>query len=295
MPTAPQASAIEVVDSVVLGRSGHPTPVRDYVPARPSDSRPFLWIHGGGFVSGGLDQRESDAVARSVAATGRRVRTVDYRLVPFAGFHGPLKLEPSENRYPAPLHDVLDVYRDYAQLAGEPYMGGASAGACLALSAERSLRLGGETVPGLILAYGTFHGRTLPLSRELASRMRLRDRALALLFGKDSLQRMHIAYAGSSEALDDHEIFPGGGDLTGVSPLLVMNADRDGIRASGDALIAELAAAGARVDEVVVENAPHGFLNEPRTAHYRRGIAEMLAWMDRQDTLSNSCLPQDLP
>jgi acetyl esterase len=276
---------VRTADSTITGRGGHPIPVRDYLPAQRSDTRPFLWVHGGGFMMGGLEMKESDAVAREIAAHGRPVRTVDYRLAPTVNFVGKLKLKPSDNRYPGPLHDVLDTYLDLATAwSSTPILGGASAGADLALAAALRLRDGeGASPAALVLLYGTFHGHPAPMPPELSARLRLRDRALGVFLGADSLERMNMNYGGTAESLDDHSVFPGGGDLRGLPPTLVLNADRDGLRASGDAIAVELGSAGVPVTASVLADAAHGFLNKPKTVHFRQGVDEMINWMNGQD------------
>jgi acetyl esterase len=281
------APGIDTVDAIVTGRNGHPIPIRDYMPASTSSSRPFLWVHGGGFMGGGLDQRESDAVARAIAATGRPVRTVDYRLAPTVNFRGRLKLKPSENRYPGPMHDVtdtfLDLTRSHPGLA--PILGGASAGANLALATSVQLRDGEGPVPaGLVLVYGTFHGRPAPVSDELRSRLRVRDRALAVVIGPDALERMNANYAGSMEGLDDHAAFPGGGDLRRLPPAYLLDADHDGLRASGEQLARELNASGVRTASMTLRDSAHGFLDKPTSPPFRRGMEQIITWLATIDS-----------
>lgn len=281
--SAPRVTpGVEVVDSFVTGRTGHRVPVRDYVPTHVSQEDPMLWVHGGGFVSGDLDMDESDAVAREISQTGRPVRTVDYRLVPMFKLRGPIAARPSENRYPAPLHDVLDAYGDLASAAGHrrPLLGGASAGAALALSAALRLRDGDGPLPSaLALVYGTFHGHPVPQSAEYRSRRRLRDRANDVLIGSSFEKRMNVNYGGSLESLDDPLVFPGGGDLHGLPPTLVLNADHDRLRVSGDRLSSELDTAGVETVTAVVDGSRHGFLDKPGSDAFRSGTLRLLAWL----------------
>jgi acetyl esterase/lipase len=117
----------QIRDRFLPGVRG-PVPIREYLPGTPDAAAPpLLWIHGGAFVSGGLDQLESHAVALRIAATGRRVRTVDYALVPRFRAWGPPKYRPSGNRYPAPLDDVLTAASDLMTEESRIVLGGASA------------------------------------------------------------------------------------------------------------------------------------------------------------------------
>jgi acetyl esterase/lipase len=146
-----------VTNTVVAGRGGD-IAVRDYVPATATEQLPFLWVHGGGFALGGLDMVESDAPARYLAARGRMVRTLHYRLAPNIGpFKNP-RLGAAPGRYPEAHQDVVDVAESLRALAGPIAIGGASAGANLAAGALLALRDEGEWMPqSAVMAYGAFH------------------------------------------------------------------------------------------------------------------------------------------
>jgi acetyl esterase len=73
--------------------------------------------------------------------------------------------------------------------------------------------------------------------------------------------------------------FPGGHDLTGFPPTLLLDADRDSLRASSGAFAQELDRAGVPVDYEIVAQATHGFLNRPGTAHFNTGMRAMVRWL----------------
>lgn len=213
-----------------------------------------FWIHGGAFSHGDLDMPESDAVARAVALTGRLVIAVDYRRVPpWSWWKGPKPGRLPGVRYPLPVDDVVDVLdqiqREHA--AGDVVLGGASAGACLAAAAAlRRYSEGRPTATGLMLAYGTFHAALPPIPPEL--RRRIRGRHSFMQFRPDTVNKMNRNYAGSVEAMRDPFAFPGGHDLHGLSPTLVIDADHDSLRASGQQFADELRAASVSVARHVV-------------------------------------------
>ncbi|MFJ5304469.1 alpha/beta hydrolase fold domain-containing protein [Streptomyces sp. NPDC088350] len=284
--TRPHRTAVRARDSTVKGRGG-PIPVRDYLPEDTRDGAvPLVWIHGGGWMTGGLDQKESHAVAKAIAGTGRPVRTVDYRLAPALRWRdlttrSPLVLEPSENRYPAAPDDVVSVLVDWAESGrGRPFVGGASAGANLAVTAAVALQQAADAGPlGLALAYGGFHPALPPLPEEV--RLRLTGLAGRIAFTPASYDRMALNYVGDERLLA--QAFPSGADLAGLPPTLVMDADRDTLRASGGRFAAELRAAGSAVDYLIVEKALHGFLDHPRSRGFRQGIQAMSQWLDAHD------------
>ena len=275
------AQAVATENWTVQGRAGA-IPVREYRPAaeRPS-ALPFVWIHGGGFISGNLDQKESDALARSIAAGGRRVLTVDYRLVPAWPFVGKFKLKPSENRYPAAREDVEDAVLDFTSRApGGFTVGGASAGACLAATASMRFRDGGLQLPSaLVLAYGTLHAELPPSPPALREHLRGTNRLQP--FTPRFTRNMHLNYAGSEENL--REAFPGGGDLHDLPPTLILDADHDTLRASGEAFATELAAAGVEVTSGYIPGTRHGFLNRPKTDAYAEGVRRITTFLNRLD------------
>jgi acetyl esterase/lipase len=59
----------------------------------------------------------------------------------------------------------------------------------------------------------------------------------------------------------DGYAMPALGVLEGLCPTLVLNAEYDDLRASGEAFVARLALAGVDVRQVVVPGMLHGFLN----------------------------------
>jgi acetyl esterase len=270
---------VENVD--VIGRDGV-IRVRDYLPAvdSSSGSTPFLWIHGGGFAAGGLDQEESDAPARFLAATGRRVRTVDYRLVSALKFFTGLGRRP--NLFPAALHDVVDVATDLAAITGGRIsVGGASAGANLAASAALMIRDGGHLdLTALVLAYGAFHA-VLPEDAEVERA--LRGPVAHLMFTPAMTRRVYVNYVGDPSLLVPGYAVPGGADLHSLPPTLLLNADNDRLRSSGHAFADELRAAAVEVHEEVVAGR-HGFLNSTRTAGFAERMQTIESWLRAHDT-----------
>jgi acetyl esterase len=278
------SDAISVWDDVLPGRHG-PIPVRRYRPHSGAERNSALvvWLHGGAFSHGGLDMPESHAVGLALAEAGHPVVAVDYRRVPrWSWWRGPRSGELGGIRYPVPLDDVIDVVfhvRAEADAAGrELVLGGASAGACLA--AAGTLRLIRERQVGpdrMLLEYGTFHAELPPLSPEL--RTRIRGQHAFMQFRPSTVERMNRNYAGRIVAMADPFAFPGGHDLSGMPPTLVLDADRDSLRASGEAFARELAEAGVDVEHSIVPESAHGFLNRPSTPEFDDGVRRATRWL----------------
>ncbi|MEU6715775.1 alpha/beta hydrolase [Nonomuraea sp. NPDC046802] len=107
-----------------------PIPVRTYRP-RQTPTAALLWVHGGGFWAGDLDMPEAHTVSAELAArAGAFVASVGYRLA------------VNGVRYPVPLDDVEAAWRWLAEkaIADRLMLGGASAGAALALAAALRAR-----------------------------------------------------------------------------------------------------------------------------------------------------------
>jgi acetyl esterase len=274
-------TAFTVTDSYVDARE-HRVPIRRYQPQ--SDSRDaaqpptLVWLHGGGFFRGSINQPEADAVARALAGRGLPVVTVDYRLAPFplVGRVNAWGRQPRV-RFPLPADEVLTVVQhEYDKFPHGVLLGGASAGACLAAAAAlRVLDLGSEVqLDGVVLACGFFHA-SIPRNAEIQRRVRGRRR---FTHAPRLLDAANRNYAGSQLALAERSAFPGGHDLRGFPAAIMVDADRDAMRASSERFAAELIAAGAQVERHVLPDARHAFLNRPRLPEFAIAIDRIASW-----------------
>ena len=120
----------------------------------------MIYFHGGGWVIGNLET-EDRKLRHIVDESGVCVLSVDYVLAP-------------EHPFPGPGNDCIACVRDALNRAGELgidpdriFLGGASAGANLALVAALALRDAGIQLAGLLLFYGafdlTYSGRSMDL------------------------------------------------------------------------------------------------------------------------------------
>lgn len=118
---------VEKRDLSVPGPEGAPdVPVRVYTPAEAQGPLPCLvYIHGGGFIIGSVEQFDSQAT-RVAAEVGAVVVSVEYRLAPETPFPGPV-----EDCYAA----LTWAAKSAAELGADPdrlAVGGESAGGGLA-------------------------------------------------------------------------------------------------------------------------------------------------------------------
>jgi acetyl esterase len=239
-------------DVVVADRSipgpGGAIHVRVYRP--PTSVRSvLLWAHGGGFTGGGLDIRESAMVCAELAARADCAAIgVGYRLA-VGGV-----------RYPAPLDDVHAAWRwalgEWPDLPA--VIGGASAGAALAMAtAGRDRMAGVGTAGAMLLAYPLVHAQPPPATGYWAE-------AIADLPAPARLPAGYIAgivrdYVG--EGVVPQEAFPGAGRLEALPPTAIVVPEYDGLRAAAALLEEQLLAAGVPVRSFIARGALHGHLN----------------------------------
>ena len=250
-----------------------PVPVRVYSPAAgiPAGAPGLVWLHGGGFIGGDLDMREADWTARHVcAAAGAVVVSVDYRLA------------TGGVSYPVPHDDTVAAVawaRDQAgDLGIDPAritIGGASAGGNLTAGAAVKLRDRDGWVPAaLALVYPALHARVPRPSPSLAARLA----ELPPLFqpaGED--HTLSENYLGGPLSSADGYAFAAGAILDGLCPVLVLNAEYDHLRASGEAFTAAAALAGVDVRQVTIRGMLHGFLNLPAEVEPVRRCLDLIA------------------
>lgn len=274
--------ALTVVDRHVDGPHGA-IPVRVYSRAAPAYG--LVWAHGGAFVAGDLDMPESDWVARQIAGAGAVVVAVDYRLAPSPQWSDRWGTgRAAGHRFPVASEEVAAAFAWSA--SGEPdvstwFLGGASAGANLAAGAALRLRDGRGPLPaGLVLAYPLVHHELPAMSPELVRAYRHIPEHKR--FSPETVVALNRNYVQTAADLANPYAFPGGHDLVGLPPTLIVNSDRDSLRASGERFAAELALAGVDVTVVREPGTWHGHLNEPETDGAHRSIDRVRRWLGLQ-------------
>ncbi len=265
---------VEVRDDVAPGPHG-PVPVRIYEP--PAGERTgracLVWAHGGGFLGGDLDMREADWTAREVCGrAGAVVVSVDYRLA------------VDGVCYPVPHDDTVAAIawvRDNAADLGidtdRITVGGASAGANLTAGAVLKLRDRDGWLPRtLVFVYGVAHPVIPAPSPALAAALA----ELPAIFAPQPGRRddfLSVNFLGGPLSSADGYAMPALAVLDGLCPVLVVNAEYDDLRASGEAFTAALAVAGVDVRQVMIPGILHGFLNQPAELEPVGGALDVIA------------------
>lgn len=219
---------------------------RWYDPDGHSPAPLLLYLHGGGWVVGDLDI-EDRALRVLALESGARILSLDYRLAP-------------EHPFPAAIEDTMAAFawlRAHAQELGGSAralaLGGASAGANLALAT--ALRLRDEALPlpaQLVLFYGVYG-----VDRDTES-----DR----LFGTPefsgplaNMEFFYASYAGSPEQRRDPLVAPLLADLHGLPPTFLSAAGIDPLRDDSRQLRDLLQQAGVPATYLEYPGVLHGF------------------------------------
>jgi len=117
----PLAPGITAIDDLVIAKDDYSVPVRRYFhqvqDTRGGERVLIVFMHGGGFVVGGLDSHH-DICGELAYQTGLDLVSVDYRLAP-------------EHQYPADINDCLAVVDQAIQAGHKVILVGDSAGGLL--------------------------------------------------------------------------------------------------------------------------------------------------------------------
>lgn len=220
---------------------------RVYAPERGQAYPVLVYLHGGGYVKGGLD--ESDTFCRNLSHLSRHmVISVDYRLAP-------------EFPFPAALDDAI----------------AAAAWACTHTAnlgaTPGPIVICGESAGGNLAAVTCLHARSDP---RIAIRYQVLlqpvvDFALTFssiamkpsecLVPREDLAWYYKTYAGASHDMKDPQVSPlYAADVSGLPPALIIAAEYDTLRDEAAAYARRLTAANVPTIYSCYPGMIHGFL-----------------------------------
>jgi acetyl esterase/lipase len=245
----PQVEGVEV-QQLVVPYLPHTRGVelRIYRPAGGQRALPaLLWMHGGGYVFGGLD--EDDASLREMARqTGCAIVSVGYRLAPTHPFPAAL-----EDCYAA-LRWVFENAQGLGADAARICVGGASAGGGLAAALALLARDRAEVrVHFQLLIYPMIDDRTIAPASEAAPE--------TFIWSRESNRLAWKAYLGG-EARGDVSPYAAvmrAQDVSGLAPAYIAVGDLDLFLEEDIAYARRLIAAGVPAELHVFPGAFHGF------------------------------------
>lgn len=235
----------------------------------------LVWIHGGAFIGGDLDSPETHWFSLHLAARGISVLAVDYR----KAVRGVA--------YPVPFDDCLSAWNwavvHAARVLGVDgdglFLGGASAGGDLAACVAKKVRDGQDATrpSALVLAYPWLHPEAVVLAPEEMGRAR--EGAAGLFFEAEDLTAMSYNYARVRSALRDPYAFAAVGSAQDLPPTLIVTAEFDSIRASGEAFARALDEEGVDVTLVMDPGVAHGIIASPLDPAARASVTRIADWI----------------
>ncbi|MDZ7685655.1 MAG: alpha/beta hydrolase [Gammaproteobacteria bacterium] len=207
----------------------------------PKSDRALMYLHGGGYVFGGLDSHR-DLGWRLAEASGMRVLMVDYRLAP-------------ENPFPAAIEDASECYRwliEQGYAAEQLAIGGDSAGGGLTLATLLNIKNLGMPMPHSAILLSPWCD--LSMSGDSISLNAESDSMLAV----GGLKKCAEAYLGDRDRRAPFAS-PLFGDLSGLPPMLIQVGSTEILLSDSRRLADKLKAAGSEAALEVWPNMPHVF------------------------------------
>ncbi|MDQ6751437.1 MAG: alpha/beta hydrolase [Actinomycetota bacterium] len=225
--------------------------LRVLTPKGPGPFPILLFLHGGGWVTGGLDAAEGAARSLAVGA-GCVAVCADYRLAP-------------EHPFPAALDDVRAVLRwiegRREKLHGDdraPAIAGVSAGANLAAGAVLRARDRGEPLPACQVLM-------CPVTDREFESPSMRDNGEGLLLERGDLGWCWGHYLSAEEDAESPYACPlRAADLSRLPPTLVITGELDPLRDQGEAFARRLRDAGVAARAHRYPGMIHGFVEFPQ-------------------------------
>lgn len=247
----PVPGGLTIRDDLVPADAERPAiPVRVYTPAQARPNTLILYMHGGGFVVGGLDSHHGVCGELSVAANCVLV-SVDYRLAP-------------EHSHPAQIEDCLAAFRHFSAAFDKIIVAGDSAGGNLAAALCVATRNGVQKPVGAVLIYPGLGGDQLDLtSYTTMAQAPMLTTADVHLYHR--LRQGDAARQGESVLFDEALAAPLlADDLRGHPPTAIFSAGTDPLCDDGTAYADRLLESGTAARCHTETGLVHGYLRARR-------------------------------
>jgi acetyl esterase/lipase len=245
--TLPLPDSVDIVDREGADL-GLPVAVRTYAPSAATSPPPIVvFMHGGGFVNGGLDAMQFFC-AHLAAAASMLVVSVDYPLSPESRFPEALEASYAVLKWAAEHGGEIGGDSEQVSVAGDS--AGGNLAAALALLARE---LGSPRITRQVLIYPTLDATqsTPRLLREPANR-------------RDERFTYYGHYAAETPATDALVSPLLAERVDGLPDAVILTAEADALRDDGLLYAQRLRAAGVGVELTNYLGMPHGFLSMPR-------------------------------
>ena len=172
-------------------------------PAEAEQDKVIIHLHGGGYVTGGIDSHQSMCILMAQTLK-MKVLLPEYRLAP-------------EHPFPAALEDTLKVYRwllAQGYQSGNIIISGDSAGGGLSLATVLSLRDSGELLPAAMVCMSPWTDLTLK------GKSHITNAKTESILRPDVLSEWASSYIGAEKS-NHLLISPIYADFHGFPPLLI--------------------------------------------------------------------------
>ena len=218
-------------------------PVREYICADRNDAAVVFYLHGGGFVVGGLESHD-DICAEICAATGFTVVSADYRLAP-------------EHVHPASYDDAVKAFDWVKSRHDRPVvLVGDSAGGNLCAAVSHTRR--GDKIAGQVLIYPVLEHRDSGGSRDI--------HADAPMLTTADMTYYEAVRTGGVIPSDDPRYMPmQDSHFDGLPPTVAVSAECDPLCDDAERYCALLNDAGGRALCLREAGLVHGYLRARRT------------------------------
>ncbi|MBZ9818345.1 alpha/beta hydrolase [Mesorhizobium sp. CA4] len=214
--------------------------IRIYRNAAPNNAATVLYLHGGGFILGGLDSHD-DVCAELCARTGFDVVSLDYRLAP-------------EHQHPAAFDDAMDAF----EWAAETYdcaivLCGDSAGGNLCAAVAHATRGHAKKPAGQVLIYPSLGG-----DRSRGSYVTHAEAPMLTVRDLDIYKHLR---AGGVDRTGDITLYPlADADFANLPPTVLITAECDPLSFDGEAYRDRVVAAGGHATWFEEPGLVHGYL-----------------------------------
>jgi len=249
---APTHAGLTYAAAGETGRRGRPPRADVYLPDGPGPHAGILWVHGGGFTVGSRSMKPMRLLATACRRADLAAMTFDYRLL-FRGGNVDTGVEDTRAAWSFFVANAKRFGLD----GGRLFLGGLSAGGCLALLAAPSL----EPVPArLVSVFSLYDFETI----------------------SGGLGGLLARLAAGNDAADRRARSPLYGPVVGLDrPVLVQHGMADTLIPIDDArrFAAARGATGRSTVLNVYDGAKHAFYNAPESETARRATADLLAFL----------------
>ncbi|BCG91489.1 alpha/beta hydrolase [Mesorhizobium sp. 131-2-1] len=233
------------VRTTVIAAPARDIPVRIYRNSKPDGAAMVLYVHGGGFILGGLDSHD-DVCAELCARTGFEVVSVDYRLAP-------------EHRHPAAFDDVMAAFEWAAATYDRSVLlCGDSAGGNLCAAVSHATRGHGKKPLGQVLIYPGLGG-----DRSKGSYVAHAEAPMLTVRDLDFYMGIRT---GGEDRTGDITLSPlADADFAYLPPTVLITAECDPLSSDGEAYRDRVLAAGGRAYWFEEPGLVHGYLRARHT------------------------------